>query len=102
MEKQEIFENLRSKKILPAVISHNFPLVSQFILLMTDIDPERRPNISQCRTLFKNILKSIKKAEELKIDLPGKRKRFLSEDIQGVKSFEFLSRTADCQEWKSW
>lgn len=102
MEKQEIFENLRIKKTLPPVISLNFPLLSELILLMTELNPERRPNISQCRSLLQNIVKSVKRAEEIKLDLPAKRKRFLSEDIQGVKSFEFLSRTADIQEWKSW
>lgn len=102
MEKQEIFDNLKLKKILPKVISDNFPKISEMILLMTDADPERRPNIIQCRNLFKSISNSLNKTENIKVTMSEKRKRFMSEDIQGVKSFEFLSRLADSQDWKSW
>jgi serine/threonine protein kinase len=102
MEKHETLEILNNKKMLPKVICENFPKITELILLMTDADSERRPNITQCRSLFKDILNDMKKINDKKLNLLEKRKRFMSEDIQGVKSFEFQFKLPENEDWKSW
>lgn len=102
MEKHETLEILKNKHMLPKVISEMFPKISELILVMTDTDFERRPNVGKCRTLFKNILNDLKRLNDKKLNTIEKRKRFLSEDIQGVKSFEFQYKLAENDEWKAW
>ena len=55
MEKQETQDNLRNKRIIPKFISERFPQIGELILLMTEPEASKRPNILNCRLLFKSI-----------------------------------------------
>lgn len=67
MEKHEIQENLKLKRLTPSLISEKFPKIAELIIYMTESDPFKRPNICQCRSIYKNVFEFIKTSNLNKI-----------------------------------
>jgi eukaryotic translation initiation factor 2-alpha kinase 1 len=108
MEKHEIQENLKVRRVVPSIISEKFPKIGDLIISMTESDPLKRPNICQCRFIYKNIIESIsasnkkrfienfEKLEKLeKIEKIEKQEKKLSPSMDVISNGTTMATTID-------
>lgn len=112
MEKYEVQNDLKHKRELPIVFKSQYPLLNELILDMTEYEPSKRPNISECKERLNKILNdlngktdniTIANKEDFLISKDSIRKRVLSEDISTIKSYEFIMKMKNelnGEEWK--
>ena len=95
MEKHTLFDEIK-KGNLPQIIKDKLPLISKLLSSLINDDPASRPRAKEIIILLTEYLNQYDKLNGLncgKINSPmKKRKRFLSEDIQKIKSHELLMK----------
>jgi len=98
MEKHERFRDLKNNKI-PENLNNLYKNLAHLITSMTDKSPSRRP---ETKYILNTIQDEIKELENVgnnnQSNLIKKRKRFLSEELSQIKSYEFFMIFEDSED----
>ena len=107
MERITIFEDVKKGRI-PLVIKENFPIISKLLSSMVNSDPALRPKAKEVVVLLTEYLNqceinSLGMKPSSGITHKKSRKRFLSEDITKIKSYELLMKESSGRNiyWRS-
>jgi translation initiation factor 2-alpha kinase 3 len=110
MERKSLFEQVKKGKI-PIVIKEKFPIISKLMSSTICNDPFSRPKAKELVVLLTEYLNKFFKVPSFEpksepdfTPIPPKgRKRFLSEDITKIKSFELLMKDTKGikKEWRN-
>jgi hypothetical protein len=110
MERKSLFEQVKKGKI-PIIIKEKFPIISKLISSTICNDPNSRPKAKELVLILTEYLNKFFKVSSLEPKLKPDfssisskgRKRFLSEDITKIKSFELLMKDTKGikKEWRN-
>jgi serine/threonine protein kinase len=97
MERQDVHYSLKIKRHICQEFCKKFPDISEIIIRMTDPDTSKRPDVTLLKSQFTGLIIKLTSPKKMDFKL---RKRFLSEDICSIKSYEFNMKFPDSTNWK--
>jgi serine/threonine protein kinase len=100
MERQDVHYSLKNKRHISQDFYNKYADLSEIILNMTESDPCKRPDAILLKSQITALIIKLTSPKKLDFKL---RKRFLSEDLCNIKSYEFNIKLPDSnEEWSKW